>query len=141
MMLVTGATGFVGAAVARRLVAGGASVRVMARAGSDRRNLEGLEAEVVTGDLTDPASLDRAVAGCQGVFHVAADYRMWVRDPAAMYKANVDGTRALLTAAASAGVERIVYTSSVATLGLRADGAPSDEDTAPSLTDMLGHYK
>jgi dihydroflavonol-4-reductase len=141
MMLVTGATGFVGAAVARRLVASGASVRVMARAGSDRRNLEGLEAEVVTGDLTDPASLDRAVAGCQGVFHVAADYRMWVRDPAAMYKANVDGTRALLTAAASAGVERIVYTSSVATLGLRADGVPSDEETPSTLADMVGHYK
>jgi dihydroflavonol-4-reductase len=141
MMLVTGATGFVGAAVARRLVAAGQSVRVLARAGSDRRNLDGLPVDVVTGDLTDRASLDRAVAGCRGVFHVAADYRMWVRDPAAMYRANVDGTRALLTAAASAGVDRIVYTSSVATLGIRADGLPSDEDTPSSLTDMIGHYK
>jgi dihydroflavonol-4-reductase len=141
MMLVTGATGFVGAAVARRLVAAGQSVRVLAREGSDRRNLEGLDVQVVTGDLTDRASLDRAVAGCRGVYHVAADYRMWVRDPAAMYRANVDGTRAVLTAAAAAGVDRIVYTSSVATLGIRADGAPSDEDTPSSLADMIGHYK
>jgi dihydroflavonol-4-reductase len=141
MMLVTGATGFVGAAVARRLVAGGESVRVLARAGSDRTNLEGLPVDVVTGDLTDPGSLARAVAGCRGVFHVAADYRMWVRDPAAMYRANVDGTRAVVSAAASAGAERIVYTSSVATLGIRADGAPSDEDTPSSLADMVGHYK
>jgi dihydroflavonol-4-reductase len=141
MMLVTGATGFVGAAVARRLVAAGQSVRVLAREGSDRRNLEGLDVQVVTGDLTDRASLDRAVAGCRGVYHVAADYRMWVRDPAAMYRANVDGTRAVLMAAAAAGVDRIVYTSSVATLGIRADGAPSDEDTPSSLADMIGHYK
>jgi dihydroflavonol-4-reductase len=143
MMLVTGATGFVGAAVARRLLAAGQSVRVLVRAGSDRRNIEALGAnvEVVTGDLTDPTSLDRAVAGCRGVYHVAADYRMWVRDPAAMYRTNVDGTRAVLTAAAGAGVERIVYTSSVATLGIRADGAPSDEDTPSSVADMIGHYK
>jgi dihydroflavonol-4-reductase len=141
MMLVTGATGFVGAAVARRLVAIGESVRVLARAGSDRTNLQGLPVDVVTGDLTDPASLARAVAGCRGVFHVAADYRMWVRDPGAMHRANVDGTRAVLTAAASAGAERIVYTSSVATLGIRPDGAPSDEDTPSSLADMVGHYK
>jgi dihydroflavonol-4-reductase len=141
MILVTGATGFVGAAVARRLVASGESVRVLARAGSDRTNLDGLAVEVVTGDLTDHGSVERAVAGCRVVFHVAADYRMWVRDPDAMYRANVDGTRTVLSAAASAGVERVVYTSSVATLGIRADGAPSDEDTPSSLADMVGHYK
>jgi dihydroflavonol-4-reductase len=140
-MLVTGATGFVGSAVVRRLVASGVAVRALVRPGSDQRNLEGLPVTVVTGDLTDPASLQRALAGCQGLFHVAADYRLWVRNPAAMYQTNVEGTRALLQAAARAGLERIVYTSSVATLGLRADGQPSDEDTEASLTDMIGHYK
>ena len=140
-MLVTGATGFVGSAVVRRLVASGVAVRALVRPGSDQRNLEGLPVTVVTGDLTDLASLQRALAGCQGLFHVAADYRLWVRNPAAMYQTNVEGTRALLQAAARAGLERIVYTSSVATLGLRADGQPSDEDTEASLTDMIGHYK
>jgi len=140
-VLVTGATGFVGSAVVRRLVASGVAVRALVRPGSNQRNLEGMPVTVVTGDLTDPASLQRALAGCQGLFHVAADYRLWVRDPAAMYHTNVDGTRALLQAAARAGLERIVYTSSVATLGLRADGQPSDEDTESSLADMIGHYK
>jgi dihydroflavonol-4-reductase len=140
-VLVTGATGFVGAAVARQLVAAGATVRALVRPGSDRRNVDGLRVELVEGDLTDRASLDRAVAGCEGVFHVAADYRLWVRDPEAMYRANVEGTRALLTAAADAGVQRIVYTSSVATLGLRSDSQPADEETPSTLADMVGHYK
>jgi len=140
-MLVTGATGFVGAAVARRLVAAGCDVRVLVRPDSDRRNLEGLAVTPVMGDLTDVASLERAVSGCRGVYHVAADYRLWVRNPAAMYRANVDGTRALLEAAGRAGVERVVYTSSVATLGTHADGTPADEETAVSLADMIGHYK
>jgi dihydroflavonol-4-reductase len=140
-VLVTGATGFVGSAVVRRLVASSVAVRALVRPGSNQRNLEGLPVTVVTGDLTDPASLQRALAGCKGLFHVAADYRLWVRDPAAMYHTNVEGTRALLQAAARAGLERIVYTSSVATLGLRADGQPSDEDTESSLADMIGHYK
>ncbi len=140
-VLVTGATGFVGAAVARRLVGAGGDVRVLVRAGSDRRNLEGLSVDVVTGDLTDAASVSRAVAGCRGVFHVAADYRLWVRDPAAMHRANVDGTRTVLAAAADAGVERIVYTSSVATLGVRADGVAADEETPSTVDDMIGPYK
>ena len=139
--LVTGATGFVGAAVARRLVAAGHSVRVLVRPNADRRNLAGLNAEVAEGDLTDAASLDRAVRDCQAVFHVAADYRLWVPDPKPMYATNVDGTRAVVEAAINSGVERIVYTSSVATLGFRADGQPADEETPSTLDDMIGHYK
>src|SRR5580693_4023858 len=123
LSLVTGATGFVGAAVARALVAAGQEVRVLARPGSDRRNLAGLDIEIAEGSLEDPASLAEAVAGCRYLFHVAADYRLWVPDPAAMFRANVDGTRALMLAALGAGVERIVYTSSVATLGLVNNGA------------------
>lgn len=139
--LVTGATGFVGAAVARRLVAKGHAVRVLVRPNADRRNLHGLDVEVVQGDLTDGASLERAVSGCQAVFHVAADYRLWVPDPKSMYATNVDGTRAVVEAAVNSGVDRIVYTSSVATLGFRADGQPADEDTPSKLADMIGHYK
>jgi dihydroflavonol-4-reductase len=130
--------------VARRLVASGCAVRALVRAGSNRQNLTGQAITPVTGDLTDPASLERAVAGCAGVYHVAADYRMWLPDRAArsaIYRTNVDGTRALLLAAAQAGVPRIVYTSSVATLGLRTDGAPADEDTPSALPDMIGDYK
>jgi dihydroflavonol-4-reductase len=140
-VLVTGATGFVGSAVVRRLLARGEHVRVLVRPGSDQRNLDGLSVTTVAGDLTDRASLDRALAGCGGLFHVAADYRLWVRDPSALYRANVDGTRAILQAAGRAGVERVVYTSSVATLGTRSDGRPADEDESPSLADMTGHYK
>ena len=139
--LVTGATGFVGAAVARRLVAAGHSVRALVRPNADRRNLIGLNAEIVDGDLTDPASLARATSGCQALFHVAADYRLWVPDAKSMYATNVDGTRAVVQAALNSGVDRIVYTSSVATLGHRADGQPADEDTPSSLDDMIGHYK
>jgi dihydroflavonol-4-reductase len=139
--LVTGATGFVGAAVARRLVSHGHTVRVLVRPNADRRNLHGLEVEVVEGDLTDSASLERAVPGCQAVFHVAADYRLWVPDPRPMYATNVDGTRAVLQAAMRSGVDRIVYTSSVATLGYRSDSQPADEDTPSTLDDMIGHYK
>jgi dihydroflavonol-4-reductase len=136
--LVTGATGFVGAAVARRLLASGHTVRVLARPQADRRNLQHLDVEVVAGDLTDARSVERAVKGCQAVFHVAADYRLWVPDPRSMYATNVDGTRAVLQAAMQSGVERIVYTSSVATLGY---GNPADEDTPSTLDDMIGHYK
>lgn len=139
--LVTGATGFVGAAVVRRLLAAGHTVRVLVRAGSNRRNLEGLPLDVVAGDLQQPASLAAALRGCDAVFHVAADYRLWVRDRAAMYATNVEGTRRLMTAAAEAGVRRIVYTSSVAVLGHGSPGGPADE-TAPSrLEDMIGPYK
>ncbi len=139
--LVTGATGFVGAAVARRLVAQGAAVRVLARPGGDRRNLAGLDVEVIDGDLTDRASLVRACAGAGRLFHVAADYRLWVPQPDTIYRANVDGTRDLMLAAAEAGVGRIVYTSSVATLGLLANGGDADEATPVALADMVGHYK
>jgi dihydroflavonol-4-reductase len=138
--LVTGTSGFVGAAVARALGAAGHSVRAMVRQGSDRRNLAGMEVEVCEADLTDPASLTKAVKGCDAVFHVAADYRLWVRDPQRMFLTNVDGTRALLLAAAEAGARRIVYTSSVATLGIR-DGGSADEETVSAFEDMIGPYK
>jgi dihydroflavonol-4-reductase len=138
--LVTGATGFVGSAVVRALLAEGQPVRVLARPGSDRRNLTDLPVEVVEGSLEDTASLGRAVAGCRALFHVAADYRLWVPDPAAMMRANVDGSRALMRAALAAGVERVVYTSSVATLG-HVDSGISDEETPSALADMVGPYK
>ncbi|HWD59818.1 MAG TPA: hopanoid-associated sugar epimerase [Stellaceae bacterium] len=140
LSLVTGATGFVGAAVARALVGQGLPVRVLARPRSDRRNLAGLNVEIAEGALEDAASLARAVAGCRYLFHVAADYRLWVPDPAAMFRANVDGTRALMAAALAAGVERIVYTSSVATLGIVKDG-DADETTPSGIGDMIGPYK
>ena len=139
--LVTGATGFVGSAVARALLGAGHAARVLVRASSDRRNLEGLAADVVVGDLTDTASLKAACAGCDALFHVAADYRLWTRDPQAMMTSNVGGTRNILRAAMDAGVSRIVYTSSVATLGVRADGQPADERTPATLDDMIGPYK
>jgi dihydroflavonol-4-reductase len=139
--LLTGASGFVGAAVLRHLVAAGREVRVLLRPTSDRRNVADIRCEVAHGDLADPASLDGAVAGCEAVYHVAADYRLWVRDPAAMYRANVDGTRDLLRAAAAAGASRIVYCSSVAAIGFRPDGTPADETTVASVDDMVGHYK
>jgi dihydroflavonol-4-reductase len=139
--LVTGATGFVGSAVARRLLRDGHQVRVLARAGSDRRNLEGLAVEVVEGDLTRPASLLPACEGCDALFHVAADYRLWAPDPNDLYRANVEGTRAILEAARTAGVPRIVYTSSVAVLGIPKDGTPGSETTPVTVDDMIGHYK
>jgi dihydroflavonol-4-reductase len=140
LSLVTGATGFVGSAVARALLRRGIPVRVLARPTSDRRNLAELSVEVVEGALEDVKSLVRAVAGCRCVYHVAADYRIWVPDPAPMFRANVEGTRDLLTAALEAGVERVVYTSSVATLGLVAGGS-GDEETPSSAGDMIGPYK
>ena len=139
--LVTGASGFVGAAVARALEAAGWEVRCLIRATSDRRNLQALSAEIVLGDLTDARSLARALAGCETVFHVAADYRLWARDPNELYRTNVEGTRNLLEEARRAGIERVVYTSSVATLGIPPDGTPGDESTPVRLTDMIGHYK
>jgi dihydroflavonol-4-reductase len=139
--LVTGATGFVGSAVVRALLAEGEPVRVLIRASSSRHLLADLPVEIAVGDLDDPASLASAVAGCAGLFHVAADYRLWVPEPDAIYRTNVDGTRALLIAAAEAGVARIVYTSSVATLGLARNGQAADETTPATLGDMIGHYK
>ena len=140
-VLITGASGFVGSAVLRRLLADGAAVRALVRPASDRRNLDGLDVEVVTGDLGDRGSLARAVRGCEALFHVAADYRLWTRDADAMMRTNIGGSRDIVREAAEAGVARIVYTSSVATLGLNADGSPADEDTEVTLSDMIGPYK
>jgi dihydroflavonol-4-reductase len=139
--LVTGATGFVGAAVARALLAEGWEVRALVRGGSDRRNIASLPVAQVVGDLTDAASLEAALAGCEAAFHVAADYRLWAPQPRELYRTNVDGTGNLLDAARRAGVRRIVYTSSVATVGIPADGRPGAEDTPATLADMIGHYK
>jgi dihydroflavonol-4-reductase len=139
--LVTGATGFVGAAVARALLGAQWQVRVLARRSSDRRNLTGLDVDVSEGDLADSKSLERAAQGCEGLFHVAADYRLGARDPKELYRANVEGTRNILSAAHRSGVQRIVYTSSVATIGIPADGSPGDEQSANSLENMIGHYK
>jgi dihydroflavonol-4-reductase len=139
--LVTGATGFVGAAVAMALSEAGWQVRVLVRGGSDRSNLRRFAPEVVEGDLTDVASLERALTGCAGLFHVAADYRLGARDPAQLYRTNVDGTRNVLCAARTAKVPRIVYTSSVATIGIPSDGSPGEERTPVNLSNMIGHYK
>jgi dihydroflavonol-4-reductase len=144
--LVTGATGFVGSAVVRRLLREGHDVRVLVRRASDRSNLEGLDVHVVEGDLTDAASLLPACDGCEALFHVAADYRLWAPKPEQLYRTNVDGTRAMLEAARQAGVPRIIYTSSVATLGIPKKGTtdeylPGDETTPVGLADMIGHYK
>jgi dihydroflavonol-4-reductase len=139
--LVTGATGFVGAAVARTLTGAGWQVRVLVRRGSNRSNLQQLAAEVAEGELADVPSLERALAGCEGLFHVAADYRLGARDPKPLYLTNVEGTRNILSAARAAGVERVVYTSSVATIGIPASGSPGDEATPVALSSMIGHYK
>jgi dihydroflavonol-4-reductase len=141
--LVTGANGFVGSAVVRCLLAAGHDIRALVRPGSNRRNLDTLPVEIAKGDLLDPASLKRAVAGCDNLFHVAADYRLWIPDPETMYETNVRGTETLILAAAEAGVKRMVYTSSVATLGLslNRDGRPASEETPSLLENMTGHYK
>jgi dihydroflavonol-4-reductase len=138
---VTGATGFLGAHVARVLAEQGAELRLLVRPTSDLRNVEGLRADRVTGDLRSPASLERAISGCDTVFHVAADYRLWVRDPEQMYRSNVEGTRAVLDAARKSGIRRVVYTSSVATMGFTLTGSPADEESPVTLADMIGHYK
>ena len=139
--LVTGATGFVGAAVARALLKEQWQVRALARPGSDRSNLSGLAVEVCEGDLTQSESLAPAVQGCEALFHVAADYRLGARDHEQLYRTNVEGTRAILAAARAAGVKRIVYTSSVAAVGIPKDGTPGAEQTPVMLENMIGHYK
>jgi dihydroflavonol-4-reductase len=140
--LVTGASGFVGSAVVRALLDRGETVRSFVRPSSDRRNLEDLKVDIEVGDLRDRASLDRAMKGCDTVFHVAADYRLWVPQPNEMFSANVDGTRNVMEAAGDAGVRRIVYTSSVATLGLpQGDHAPADERTPVKEGDIISPYK
>jgi dihydroflavonol-4-reductase len=140
-IFLTGATGFVGCHVARALAARGAELRMLVRQTSNLSNLEDIAGDTCVGDLTRPDTLRSALQGCEAVVHVAADYRLWIRDPPAMYRANVDGTRDLLRLARETGVPRCVYTSSVATMHFRADGTAIDEDTPVSLADMVGHYK
>lgn len=139
--VVTGGTGFIGGAVVRRLLAAGHRVRVLARPGNDRRLLAGLSVEVVEGDLADTASLHRCLQGCHLLFHVAAMYHLWARDRRLFYQVNVEGTRGILQAAAEEGVGRVVYTSTVGTLGIPKDGRPGTEDTPVGLDDMVGDYK
>jgi dihydroflavonol-4-reductase len=141
LAFLTGATGFVGSHVARALVEQSADLRLLVRSNSNLENIADLKADVVSGDLRDPSSLQNAMAGCDVVFHVAADYRLWVRDPEQMYRANVEGTRAILEAARKNGLRRVVYTSSVATMGFTEDGTPANEDSPVSLDNMIGHYK
>jgi dihydroflavonol-4-reductase len=141
LAFVTGATGFVGSHVARVLAAQGADLRLLVRANSNLKNIQDLKADLVIGDLRDPASLEKGIAGCDVVFHVAADYRLWVRDPEEMYRANVEGTRAILEAARKNRVRRVVYTSSVATMGFTRNGQPADENSPVSLDNMIGPYK
>jgi len=141
LAFVTGATGFVGSHVARALAAQGADLRLLVRSGSDLRNIQELQAERVLGDLRDAASLKKAVAGCDVVFHVAADYRLWVRDPDEMYRSNVEGTKAILEAARESKVRRVVYTSSVATMGFQSNGHLANEESPVSLANMIGPYK
>ena len=141
LAFITGATGFVGSHVARALAQQGADLRLLVRSNSNQNNLEQLNADLVTGDLRDSASLEKAMVQCDVVFHVAADYRLWVRDPEQMYRANVEGTRAILEAARKNNVRRVVYTSSVATVGFTSDGQPADENSPVSLNDMIGPYK
>lgn len=139
--LVTGANGFIGSAVVRCLLAEGLSVRGFIRASSDQRNLTGLKIDIVYGDLCDQASVDAALAGCETVFHVAADYRLWAPRPIEIYRANVGGTRHLMEAALRRGVRTVVHTSSVATLRPSADGSPATEESNACAEEMIGHYK
>jgi|SRR6266403_118512 len=149
LALVTGATGFLGSHVARVLTEQGADLRLLVRPTSDLRNLDDLKhADRVVGDLRDPASISKALSGCDVVFHVAADYRLWARDPGEMYRSNVEGTRSLLEAARKQGARRVVYTSSVATMGFTAsnlassnNGNVADEQSPVGIADMIGHYK
>ena len=145
LAFVTGATGFLGSHVARVLAEQGAQLRLLVRPTSDLRNLDDLQnADRVVGDLRDAASISKALAGCDVVFHVAADYRLWVRDPDEMYRSNVGGTRSLLEAARKQGVRRVVYTSSVATMGFSSgskNGDVADEQSPVGIADMIGHYK
>ncbi|HEY2363828.1 MAG TPA: hopanoid-associated sugar epimerase [Candidatus Angelobacter sp.] len=138
---ITGATGFVGSHVARALAAQGAELRLLVRSTSRLDNIADLRAETAMGDLRNPESLKKAMAGCEFVFHVAADYRLWVRDPEQMYLSNVQGTRAITQAAQESGVRRVIYTSSVATMGFTREGHIAAEDSPVSLKDMVGHYK
>jgi dihydroflavonol-4-reductase len=139
--LVTGATGFVGSAIVRCLLDDGHDVRALVRPSSDLRNLENISVDVVHGDLTDPLSVKKAMDGCEYLFHVAADYRLWVPDPESMYRNNVQGTRNVMFEALRSGIRKVIYTSSVATLALSSNGKSCDEASCGCLEDMIGHYK
>jgi dihydroflavonol-4-reductase len=141
MDLVTGGTGFVGAHVVRALLAEGRAVRCLVRQGSRRDNLEGLDVEIAVGDVTDAGSLAPAMAGVSTLYHCAADYRLWAKDPAELDRVNVGGTENVLAAAAGARVAKVVYTSSVGALGLKRDGSPADETTAVTRDEVVGRYK
>jgi dihydroflavonol-4-reductase len=141
LTFVTGATGFIGSHVVRQLLRRGDRVRILARNSSRKSNVESFGCEIVIGDLKDSMSLLRCVQGCSRVYHVAADYRLWARNPQDIYDNNVGGTRNLLSACCEAGVEKVVYTSSVGAIGMRKDGLPADEDSPVKLDDMIGHYK
>jgi len=138
---VTGATGFIGASIVRELLGDGREVRVLARESSNLSNLKGLDVEIWRGDLLDTISLQRGLTGCNVLYHAAADYRLWIRNPDEMYRTNVGGTAAILEAALHNGLEKVVYTSSVGTLGNPGDGRPGTEDAPVTLADMVGPYK
>ncbi|WP_223924034.1 hopanoid-associated sugar epimerase [Geobacter sp. AOG2] len=138
---ITGATGFIGASIVRELLKDGREVRALVRAGSDNSNLAGLDIEIWKGDLQDHDSLRQGLKGCDVLYHAAADYRLWTRNPQQMYRINVEGTQAILGAALENGLSRVVYTSSVGTLGNPGNGTPGTEDTPVTLADMVGHYK
>jgi dihydroflavonol-4-reductase len=141
LTLVTGATGFIGSHVVRQLLQRGDRVRIFARNSSRKSNIESFGCEIAIGDLKDPISLLRCTQGCRRVYHVAADYRLWAKNPQDIYDNNVGGTRNLLSACCEAGVEKVVYTSTVGTIGMNKDGLPADESTPVKLDDMIGHYK
>lgn len=140
-VFLTGATGFVGSHVAQAYAAKGAELRLLTRSSSNLSGIEGIAGETVVGDLRQAEALKSALTGCDALVHVAADYRLWVRDPDEMYSANVQGTRDLLRLAREVGVPRVVYTSSVATMGFKSDGTIVDEATPVALDAMIGHYK
>jgi len=141
LAFLTGGTGFVGSHAARALAAQGADLRLLVRGASNTKNIDDLKADRVVGELGDPASLEKGMEGCDVVFHVAAEYRLWVRNADKLYRTNVEGTRAILRAARKNKVRRVVYTSSVGTVGFTANGRPADEQSPVSLDDMIGPYK
>lgn len=140
-VLITGASGFIGTAVTRAVIAHGDEVRVLLRPNSNLKNLEGLPVETIQGDLQDPQSLKNAIRGCDGLYHVAAHYALWDRDPATFYKINVEGTKNLLRVAGEAGLKRIVYTSTIGAIGLPNRGGLGNESLFPTLTQLSGDYK
>ena len=140
-ILLTGATGFIGSAILRQLIQRGDNVHVLVRPNSNKKNLRGLDCKIFLGDLKDLSSIEPAIKTCQVLMHVAADYRLWALNPEELTTTNVDGTKNIMTAAINANVKKIIYTSSVATLGKNRNNMPANEDTPSSLSDMIGVYK